>query len=207
MTAHPYRSAELPERAPDAPREIVYLSRDQERHVAPGRLLFQAMIVGGFAAIALSIVGMQEVGLGIFAATIAFGLWRWRRARDIEGVRLAVDDGELTVAPRNGAPPLLSVPLRDLLNVELETKTIQRLVRDTSIGAPYARTTVGPAADVTRIVLVPRAPDAPVALTDAFVPHAEASEEFARIRRFLRAHGWLPVDERPKKKKVTRSDT
>jgi hypothetical protein len=193
---HPYRAVTLPEPRPDAPREIVYFSRDQERHVAPGRLFLQAILVSGVIAVGLSAVDHQAIGLAAMGAAMAWAIWRWHRARDIGGVLLRVREGELTVSPRNGARSLLDVPLRDLLDVRLETKSIHKVMRDTSIAAVNVGTHVGPEVDVTRIVLVPREPVEPLSLTEAFVPHLEAAEAFAKIRTFLRAHGWVPVDER-----------
>jgi hypothetical protein len=192
----PYRRETPPEVRADAPNELVYVSRDQERHAVPGRLFLQAILVSGIFAVLLSAIDLQPVGLAVMAAAIAWALWRWRRARDVGGILLRVRRGELTVSPRNGGAALLAVKLGDLSDVRLETKTIQRVMRDTRIVAMNIGTELGPQTDVTRIVLVPREPDEPVYLTEVFVPQVEATESFAKIRRFLRAHGWVPVDER-----------
>ena len=50
--------------------------------------------------------------------------------------------------------------------------------------------------DVSRVMLVPMEPREPVALSEDDLAHMDAVELASQVRRFLRAHGWLPEDER-----------
>jgi hypothetical protein len=136
------------------------------------------------------------------AAVTAVGLWwgsRNYRARP---------QATLTI---QGEPPrprlevldkdfreLLNVPLNDLLEVELDTKTIQRVQMNRSIGVlpqlGMLNNKVGSASDISRIVLLTTRQEVP--LTEQRISVSYATESFGDIRRFLRKHGWLPEAER-----------
>jgi hypothetical protein len=83
--------------------------------------------------------------------------------------------------------------------VTLDTKSIRKVEpgRDVIPAVQFITSQVGPEIDVARIVL-DVADHTPVRLTDAFLPHTDSVEWIARIRVFLRAHGWVPEDERPR---------
>jgi hypothetical protein len=50
--------------------------------------------------------------------------------------------------------------------------------------------------DVARIALVCAPTVEPIELTKAYASHSEVVERIAKLKMFLRAHGWLPIDER-----------
>jgi hypothetical protein len=101
----------------------------------------------------------------------------------------------------------LSIELTDLLNVSLDTKTVQH-VEESPGPVPALRfinATVGPAVDTARIELVTA--DGPIYLTEHRTSHLDATEWLSAIRRFLRKNGWVPEDERkPARPRRTRRD-
>jgi hypothetical protein len=140
----------------------------------------------------------DSVGLGVLAGCASLGVHHWRRKRArakphallrVEGQRLHLS-GPAFVEP-------LTVPLDDLLDVYLDTKTIQRL-RESPGPMPELRfinATVGGEQDVARIGL--ELTSETLFLTKERLSHLDANEWFSKIRRFLRQHGWTPEDERP----------
>jgi hypothetical protein len=81
-------------------------------------------------------------------------------------------------------------------DVALDTASIERGTRDMRLSAIGFETRGAAPIDVSRIVVVPEPPDEPVPLTAQRVAHLEAVEWAGKIRAFLRAHGWVPHDER-----------
>jgi len=156
-----------------------------------------AVIVPGGVAALLGIVGLHRYAL---PAALLIGAWLWWRKRHellrpqatlaIEGPLLRVLDYRLR--------ELAHLPLKALLDVELDTKTIRR-VEDNRNGAVlpqlslfYAQ--VGSESDVSRIVLVTR--DQEIPLTDEYLSSSYTTEAFGKMRQFLRSQGWLPKSER-----------
>jgi hypothetical protein len=99
---------------------------------------------------------------------------------------------------------LIYTALSDLLEVELDTKTIQRVQENMSLDVlpqlRLAQGKVGAATDVSRIVLL--TPTQAVPLTAERVSISYTTESFGEMRRFLRKHGWLPEAERAKALKL-----
>jgi len=102
---------------------------------------------------------------------------------------------------RTSKSPCSTIPaaaFADLLEVELDTKTIQRGQNNLNSGVlPYFRLLhgqVGSATDISRILLVTSTHDMPP--TEERLSISYTSESFGQMRRFLRNHGWLPEDER-----------
>ncbi len=181
----PYRKP-----APTATRrsELVY-----EPSVGSGPLLrwFHYVFVVTFAF--AMFWGTQSVGATFAVALAAMGVILWQTRR-LSRVRLAVDHGDLFVYLRGARRPI-QISLADLERVELDTRTIERIERDTSItGQMTASMTVKAPSDESRIVLV--VGEGRVALTPARVRHSEALEWMGKIRVFLREHGWRPASER-----------
>ena len=197
--ARPYR--EPASRDPDAPAppaELVFESEDPESRRGSSIAMFQIFSVPPLVAVVLAGVFSPEAGLGgLVVSAIGAFVW-WKRPRKT-GFTFRVDD-LLTVTAMGASAPLVRVPLADVLDVKLDTKTIQR-VQEGSSPIPavrFSEATVGPEVDTCRVVLVTRA-DEFVALGDTFVAHMHATEWLGKIRVFLRKPGWLPIDERDKR--------
>jgi hypothetical protein len=150
-----------------------------------------------FVLAAATVVADLHVGLalGLCVAVAAWALVRWTIARRARGVRLRVEHGTLLL-PRSRSVPPIRVPLDELANVEMAHKSIRRLVLEQPVGAPMITTTLSPSVEVARVVFLfgdgPRSAN----LTETYASHSHTVECLRRIRVFLRAHGWLPRDER-----------
>ncbi|MGO8998113.1 MAG: hypothetical protein ACLQVI_32745 [Polyangiaceae bacterium] len=114
-------------------------------------------------------------------------------AEDERHVVLLVEHGELSLLICG--QPVLVVGLQDLLDVELDTHSIEKLqgqVRpDGVIGTGQSL-----ALDVARLVLVVSTRDAGIRLSEEYASYGESLEWMGRVRHFLRRHGWVPQDER-----------
>jgi hypothetical protein len=174
--------------------ELKYFPEDHRRtsSVGIGFILFPAVL--GYAAVYWA---TNSVGLGILAG---LGVLSWpaiqrRRAKSQPRATLHVHERSLHLSgPAFAAPRTLD--LDDLLDVYLDTKTIQRL-REAPSPVPATRflnQTVGGEQDVARIALELQTET--LFLTEERVSHLDANEWFSKIRRFLRQHGWVPEDER-----------
>ena len=154
---------------------------------------------------AFLIPGMVVVAVGVFApswalpAGVMAALAMWYRHRQLvkrPHATLSVQNGHLIVTDAR-SHAIFSKGLDELLNVTLETKTIQKVQENMSSGIPDLRfidSRVGPSIDNCRIELVTR--DEVVTLTDFFTSSIDANDWFSKIRRFLRQNGWRPLDER-----------
>ena len=108
---------------------------------------------------------------------------------------LRIRDRWLLVLSRRSKEILYRVRLQDLEDVMLDTSAIKivSFVRDRALA--HVETRLGPEVDVTRIVLVPSG-DGPVfPLTCERTAYQDGIEAMARVRCFLREHGWVPADE------------
>jgi hypothetical protein len=199
VSGQPYRVPSPPkkERKKKPPAALVYLTSDQEKHVAPARAAAQVGILGTVIGVVIAALGLPTIAIVVLLLTAAVAAWRWFRAPDVRGIELRVRDRVLLVAPR-GQAPLLRAPLEDVSNVRLDTKSIQKVVEGGSMipGMRFIDSKVAPELDVARIVIVCGEAPNEVRLTDAYVAHMDAVEWLGKIRTFLRAHGWEPEDER-----------
>jgi hypothetical protein len=131
------------------------------------------------------------------AGLTAFLFWYRRRKALTHPLKvLTVRNGRLIVCDARG-DELLNTPLDQLENVSLDTKTIQKVQENLSSGMPDLRfidSRVGPAIDNSRIELVTS--DQILTLTEHYTSSTDATEWFARIRRFLRSQSWQPLEER-----------
>lgn len=184
MSTSPYREA-----SPQPPVELVYPARATDW--ATWRWPEYVILVG---VVVVTFVATQSPGwlLGAGVCTsVAFIVRRGRIAQ--RGVVLRIDAGELHVNLLHRRPR--QVALSDIEGVELDTRAIQRVERDTSVvGQLTAGTRVGMPSEESRIVLVVGEESIP--LTDARTRHSEALEWAGKIRMFLRSQGWLPLSER-----------
>lgn len=177
------------------PAEHVYVAHERDMNAA----FHKAWITGLFGLTIGSCLAQATVPAvgGVFiAGSIGVAISRWRRSRKGDAFVLRVADGVLSVARRGQEAPLVDgVPLVALRDVALDTRAIRPVMRETSIAAVAAATTVRGEVDIARIVLVPERGE-PVPLTEEHVAHMDAVEALAKIRTFLRKQGWVPEGER-----------
>jgi hypothetical protein len=124
-------------------------------------------------------------------------LWTWQARKRVGWAILRVDGDMLTVAIRNRQISYESLELSSLVDVTLNLKTIERVI-DGDSAIPAMRLVspkVAPKLDVAQVVLVD-ASGREVRLAEDYLPHFEATDWLGKIRVFLRAHGWVPEDER-----------
>jgi hypothetical protein len=200
-----YRASKLPEPVEAPPSELVYVATDHEKkgaHFAWMQLFVLPAILGAVVA-----VFHAWLGLFVMLGAIVYSYRRRKKSVTRAGAVLEVREGELRVYARDGVAPSSVIKLRDLADVRLDVKTIERVQEGNSMipAVRFTNTTVGPAVDQARIVLVGRktksSPDrVRVHLTDEYFAHMDSTEWLGKIRVFLRKHGWLPVDERKKEK-------
>jgi hypothetical protein len=178
------------------PAELVYGARERASRV-PGLAQIQVFGLPAIVAVVLSVTVSPTAGLIGLLASAAVGVW-WLRRKPAAGLVLRVERGVLSLHPGPTKPALASVRLEDLVDVVLETKTIQP-VTDGGSAIPAMRfidSRVAPEVDTARIALVERGASEPIRLGDAYLAHMEATEWFGKVRVFLRKHGWLPEGER-----------
>jgi hypothetical protein len=118
-------------------------------------------------------VGLAVLGAGVLYLLIS------RKPREGRFV-LRVDGGVLEVTREKALQPPTRIALGDLLTVTLDKQTNQAGGRST---------------ERVRIAFERRDADA-VFVPDTRLTPIEAQEWQARVRVFLRKHGWLPEDER-----------
>ncbi len=178
------------------PNELVYEAIDPEGRRGSSVAMFQIFSVPPLVAVVLSMLATPEVGLFGLVASALGAVWWWRRPRT-HGYSIRVSGGDVTVSARASARVLVSIPLGDLLDVTLDTKTIQRIQEGSSAipAVRFQEAQVGPALDTSRVVLVSRQ-DAFVPLGDTYLANMHATEWLGKIRVFLRKHGWVPEAER-----------
>jgi hypothetical protein len=191
-----YREPGAPSSSEKAPAELLYDGLDRAGRRPPGIALLQAMSLPVLVAGVLAAKWSSTAGLVGLVVTGAFGIW-WLRRTPQSGVVLRVNQSELLVFRHGKKEPEARFQLDDLVNVSLDTKTIQRIEEGGSAipAMRFADSRVGPELDTARIVLVPRRGTS-LPLTDAYVAHMDATEWLGKIRVFLRKNGWVPADER-----------
>lgn len=190
-----YREPAEPSPSEAAPSELVVETSDARRSTTYA-LWLQLFALPPVVAVVLSAAVSPEVGLAGLVASAAGALAWWRRPRRA-GLLLRVASGDLTVSTLADGKVAVSIPLRELLDVRLDTKTIQPL-QESGSAVPALRlleARPGPELDVARVVLVGRS-DPFVPLGETYVAHLHATEALGRLRVFLRKNGWVPDDER-----------
>ena len=119
---------------------------------------------------------------------------RWHKRSS--GARLRVAGGTLTVTRGAGGRAFAEVTLEDLLEVKIDTEALRNLVVvRASPGFGDAAHAPGESFE-SRLALFVRGQAEPVYLTEERRSMSETTEELGRVRRFLRAEGWLPLEER-----------
>ena len=154
-------------------------------------------LFAGLAAYFIVQVSTDSAGAALLAGTAALAIPLILRRRAAQKPRAKFNfDGRTLHLSGPAFAKARSIDLEHILDVYLDTKTIQRL-REAPYPIPMLRVmnqTVGGEQDVARIAI--ELADETLFLTDNRVSHVDANEWFSRIRRFLRQHGWVPIDER-----------
>jgi hypothetical protein len=181
-------------RVTDAQHELRYFPESEERQSSVG-IGFAAL--PGLMAYALvaAVSGSMLLGIFVAAAVVFWPLFRRSRAKKVPRATLRIEGRRLLLSGAAFGQPL-ALDLDELLDVYLDTKTIERL-RESPGPIPilrYLNQTVGGEQDVARIGL--ELENETLFLTTGRVSHLDANEWFSKIRRFLRQHGWVPEDER-----------
>ncbi len=134
-----------------------------------------------------------------FPCAGAYMYWLYVRKRTQTARRirvLRIKKRRLLVGDGLGVP-LLELPLGDVLNASMESRTIHRVQENLSSGIPelrFADSRVAPGVDTARVLI--EAKSGTLTLSDYFAAGFDTSEWLSRIRRFLREHGWTPAEER-----------
>lgn len=183
------------------PTELIYDGQDRGGRRRPSQAFLLVFMLPPLVATLLSLRVGPTPGLVGLIATALIGIWWWRRTPK-GGVILRVEGGELLVLARATEKIRSSIPLVELVNVELDTRAIQRVEEGNSAipGLRWIDTKIVNV-DTGRVVLVQndvlRAQKKELPLTTEFVAHMDATEWVGKIRVFLRSHGWVPASERP----------
>lgn len=187
----PYRTAVKTDE--DAvPDELAY--HPEERHSSSSAVAMAVFLWPLLIGIAFAVIGLPELSLPAVLVFGAAAYFSARRRRRRAHAVLRVADGLLYLT--GSGVPDINLPLDKLLDVRLDTKTIQP-VMETPGPVPSLRfinSRVGGDVDIARIELVRR--DDSIFLTSDYLSHTDSSDWAGKIRRFLRKHGWLPADER-----------
>lgn len=191
MLANAYREPGGAERRPEAPTELSQKARSSTSHIVGfsiGLLLVGAMIGGARERFAstMAVTGIFVVVVALLLSLIADN-----------GVVLSVVED--TVSLRRGrrrGKVILCLPLEELLDVKIDTAEMSPPPVTFSMTPGFGWGSQSASAyDESRIVFYPRAAN-PFPLTERYGSVTETTEWLAEIRQFLRAHGWLPLDER-----------
>lgn len=182
----PYRTP-----ATTPPRELVFEPAALAATVHSRVVAVPVLVAAGAVALAVGFLFDRLTGLLGFLGTMVIGLLLRRRPTSPV---LHVENAVLTVTRSH--EPLLVTSLEDLHDVALDTRTIRPVGQATGMVSHLrmVQTSVGPAVDRSRIVLVTRTTE--LSLCDEEIAHTEAVEWIARVRTFLRRAGWVPLDER-----------
>ena len=190
-----YRVAAPPQPDVRPPAEILYapVGRARESSVVA---MFKLFSFPALVALVLATLLSPTAGLVAMVATAGLMLWRWKRAPHGHHVLLRVERGEVCLLTPGARVARATLPLDDLLDVTMDTRTITPVEEgDSAIPAlRFAAARIGPEVDTARIVLVGRGGSTP--LTEAYLPKMDTTEWFGKLRVFLRRNGWVPEDER-----------
>ncbi len=186
----PYRQPPEPA-GPPPPPAVEFAWRDA-RARTNAVLVFQ---LGAFGVIAVgfAMAVHPAAALGVAAVVVVAGASYLRRPRAETALRVSVAGGVVEVF--TGGERLHALPLADLREVELDRREHSAVTLHQEAGAPMMSSQVSAPVDVARIVLV-REGGARLRLTETYGSYSESTAAFAKLRVFLRKHGWLPPDER-----------
>lgn len=179
----------------EPPTELVYPAADRGRPHGSTVAFFKLVSLPGLVGVALASAVSPAAGLFGLLGAGAFATWRWHGPPHQAGAVLRMAGDQVVLLSRNGKQELARFRLDELTDVELDTKTIERVQEANGPvpGLPFMQNSVGPKIDTARIALVVRGEA--IFLTEDYLTHFETLEWFNRIRLFFRKHGWAPADE------------
>jgi hypothetical protein len=166
------------------PRELVVDAKpapaDQSDSSGTAMLPFlgPAVVAGALAKYVSPTMGLLGLGVGVLVVLVL--------RRPDEGRFVLRVCGEEVVIFREKKPgePVARLALGDLTDITLD--------KQTTPGGGRA----GGAKERVRLALERRAPQDPVFVPEDHVTPFEGQEWLAKVRVFLRKHGWVPDDER-----------
>lgn len=170
--------------SPNPPRELIV-----DAQPAPGDA--SSGSGAGMAPIVLPVIaaGFLAKYVSLSAGIVALGggvaLYVLRKKPDLGRFVLRVDDGTLVVRRERAKDDVARFALDDVVDV-----TLDKELHNTSGGRG------GASAERVHIALQRREPEAPILLPEARITPIEGQEWQAKVRVFLRKHGWLPESER-----------
>jgi hypothetical protein len=141
------------------------------------------------------VVGIESPAAAwiVIAGGVGWLFWRFRRSPR-RPIAVRIEGPTLFITPAEGDER--SAALASIREVEIDRKAIRRLTYHQQVGAAMPTTEVSGDVDVARIVFVVDGSSQPLRLSDSYASYGECIERFGKLRKFLRSHGWLPVDER-----------
>ncbi len=176
------------------PKTFAYHA-EQRGHDASTPALFQLLtplLIGALVAA----VGLPAIAVPVFfVAAIVLRIKR-KRDRSRPTATLAIEGATLRVLGPT-SKERLRVPLAEVLDVGLDTKTIEQ-VQEAPGPIPelvFVNATVGPPIDRSRIEIV-TSRSGSLRLTEEHLSHGDALEWRGKMRQFLRKQGWVPESER-----------
>ncbi len=188
-------AAEAPSSAERAPSNVLEYVPER-RGTDSSAVAIYTLILPLLLAVVLGIVGSPELALPA-AAGMAIFMWRHRRRRKVRPAAiLEVVDGRLLVIGEKRVI-LLDTKLENVLNVLLDTKTIERVQENAGSAIPdlrFAQSVVLGAVDTSRIELTTA--ERSVFLTEEYLSSIDTTDWLGKIRRMLRKNGWVPASER-----------
>lgn len=174
---------------------LVYVSKGAGRSVAI-RVWVTGLFLDTLACFALVTFALRVLGADPFVVIRVAGVawllglvvvWLFlRRHPDKVGVALSIEEGQLFV--RRGERLLIRTALDDLLDVRMDTESL--------VNVPGPESSGGGTTEESRIMLLFGGHPEPIHLTSDRTSYGECTEDFRRIKLFLRKRGWLPADER-----------
>lgn len=180
--------------------EFLYEPTTSERRGTPVAIL-QLVTVPAVVGVTLTMLVNETVGLiGLVTSGVGVVWWYKRGPMRGDARLLRIEDGrddKMLLITRPNGKPLDAVRLRDVMNVELDTKTVEMVQEGASpiVAVRMIESKVGPAVDKSRLVIA-LANKKQIRLGDEFQAYMDATEWTGKIRVFLRKHGWVPNDER-----------
>lgn len=192
MSASPYRKPPPRERS-RVPATFHWQWRDAEERTNPAKVI--AALSFGVAAAGIFAAINPGFGLATLVGSVGWALWNAREKGERGSVTLGVDAGDLLLVDRQAVLPR-RVALAKVREVEIESKAIRRVTYAQQVGEAIPSTHVSGDVDVARIVLVVEGEPRPLRLTESYESYSNCAECFGKVRVFLRAHGWLPENER-----------
>jgi hypothetical protein len=196
----PYRSSARDELTKSIPTQFEYVAKRRDANNHSLSLVYAYVGIPLMAAMGAGTFLDPWAGLVAFVGCVAAAYFYRKSKETAARTLLEIHDAKLFVHRSGNAKAPHVIRLKHLLNVALDTKTIQR-IHEGSSAVPAVRfidTRVGLEVDHARILLVTKSGEE-IALSEERVAHMDATESFAKIRTFLRNNGWVPADERKKK--------